>query len=242
MCTRLDRIPLALELAAAWLRSLTPQQIEAGLDDRFALLVRGPRGAPARQQTLAASIDWSHALLDEPDRVVLRRLAVFAGGFSLEAARSVAGTSPVAGKDVLEAVGRLVDKSLVVAEERGSEARYRLLETIRQYAADRLAEAGETATTRDRHLAHSLPSPKPSSPSASSTWTRGAHSSRSSMTTCARLSTGGWPRPTRNGDAAWPRLCRGCGTSTGRATRGSHSSVMPSNGRRTTAPPFRRGC
>src|SRR5829696_4730517 len=156
MCRRLDGIPLALELAAAWLRTLTPRQIAAGLDDRFALLVRGPRGAVPRQQTLAASIGWSHALLAQPDRIVLRRLAVFAGGFGLEAALAVAAGGAVARGDVLDALGRLVDKSLVMAEERDGEARYRLLETIRQYAADRLVEAGETAAARDRHLAWSL--------------------------------------------------------------------------------------
>ena len=156
MCARLDGIPLALELAAAWLRTLTPQQIEAGLDDRFGLLVRGPRGAVPRQQTLAASIDWSHALLQETDRVVFRRLATFPGGFGLEAARSVAAAGTVGRDDVLDALGRLVDKSLVVATERGQEARYRLLETIRQFAADRLADAGEVAATRDRHLGHVL--------------------------------------------------------------------------------------
>ncbi len=156
MCARLDGIPLALELAAAWLRTLTPQQIEAGLDDRFALLVRSPRGAVPRQQTLAASIEWSHALLDESDRIVLRRLAVFAGGFGVEAARAVAAAGALARDDVIHALGRLVDKSLVVAEERNGESRYRLLETIRQYAADRLAEAGEVHATRDRHLGHFL--------------------------------------------------------------------------------------
>ena len=88
----LDGIPLAIELAAAWLRTLTPHQIEASLDDRFTLLVRGPRGAQRRQQTLAGSIDWSHRLLDETDRVVFRRLAVFAGSFGLEGAgRSARG-------------------------------------------------------------------------------------------------------------------------------------------------------
>jgi predicted ATPase/DNA-binding CsgD family transcriptional regulator len=156
MCRRLDGIPLALELAAAWLRTLTPRQIVAGLDDRFALLVRAPRGAVPRQQTLAASIGWSHDLLAEPDRIVLRRLAVFAGGFGLEAALAVAAGGAAARGDVLDPLGRLVDKSLVVAEERDGDARYRLLETIRQYAADRLTEAGEAAATRDRHLAWCL--------------------------------------------------------------------------------------
>jgi predicted ATPase/DNA-binding CsgD family transcriptional regulator len=153
MCWRLDGIPLALELAAAWLRTLTPRQIAAGLDDRFALLVGGPRGVAPRQQTLAASIGWSHALLAERDRIAFRRLAVFAGGFGLEAAQAVVAGGAVARDDVLSALRRLVDTSLVVAEERDGEARYRLLETIRQYAADRLAEAGEAAAARDRHLA-----------------------------------------------------------------------------------------
>jgi predicted ATPase/DNA-binding CsgD family transcriptional regulator len=152
MCERLDGMPLALELAAAWLRTLTPSEIERGLDDRFALLVRGSRGAAERQQTLAASIQWSHDLLDEPERVVFRSLAVFAGGFDLAAARAVcAGRS-----GVLDSIGRLVDKSLVVAEHRDGGARYRLLESIREYAAGRLAECGETPAVRDRHLDHCL--------------------------------------------------------------------------------------
>ncbi|MGH9247452.1 MAG: helix-turn-helix transcriptional regulator [Acidimicrobiales bacterium] len=156
MCQRLDGIPLAVELAAAWLRTLTPAQIAEGLDDRFALLVRGPRGAIARQQTLVASIDWSHDLLGEIDRVVFRRLAVFSGGFALDAARTVCVGGAVAEADLLDALGRLVDKSLVVAEERDGEARYRLLETIRQYAHDRLQAAGEVAAVGDRHLDHYL--------------------------------------------------------------------------------------
>jgi predicted ATPase len=142
LCRRLDGMPLAIELAAAWLRTLTPAQIADGLDDRFALLVRGSRGVVARQQTLAASIDWSHDLLDDVDQVVFRRLAAFSGGFSLDAARAVGGAAPVGEVEVLVALGRLVDKSLVVMDERDGEARYRLLETIRQYAADRLAAAG----------------------------------------------------------------------------------------------------
>ena len=140
----LDGIPLALELAAAWLRTLSPQQIEAGLDDRFTLLVRGPRGAQRRQQTLAGSIDWSHALLDGTDR------GGASAGSRCSPARSVstrpgrsAPAEPSAVDEVLPAIGRLVDKSLVVAEEHGGEARYRMLETIRAYAAARLAEARE---------------------------------------------------------------------------------------------------
>jgi predicted ATPase/DNA-binding CsgD family transcriptional regulator len=143
VCTRLDGIPLAVELAAAWLGTLTPHQIDAGLGDRFALLTRGPRGVPARQRTLEGSIAWSHDQLDDADRAVFRRLAVFAGGFTLDAA---------GGPAVLPALGRLVDKSLVVAED----GRYRLLETLREYAAARLAEAGEADAVRNRHLDHYL--------------------------------------------------------------------------------------
>ena len=148
MCTRLDGSPLALELAAAWLRTLTPRQIEAGLDDRFALLVRSPRDAVPRHASLLASMAWSHNLLDEPDRAVFRRLAVFPAGFDLEAARAVCGEDA----DALGALARLVDKSLVVADG----ARYRLPETIREYAADRLRAAGERRATADRLLAHLL--------------------------------------------------------------------------------------
>lgn len=153
IAAHLDGIPLALELAAAWVRTLTPQQVEAGLDDRFSLLVRGPRGAQRRQRTLAGSIDWSHALLDEIDRIVFRRLAVFAGTFGLAAARALCAGGTVTAAEVLPALGRLVDKSLVVAEERTGESRYRLLETIRAYAAARLVEAEEDAALRERHVA-----------------------------------------------------------------------------------------
>lgn len=152
IAAHLDGIPLALELAAAWLRTLTPQQVEAGLEDRFALLVRGPRGAQRRQRTLAGSIDWSYALLDEQDRIVLRRLAVFAGTFGLAAARALCAGGTVTDAEVLPALGRLVDKSLMVADVQADESRYRLLETIRAFAAARLAEAEEVTALRDRHL------------------------------------------------------------------------------------------
>lgn len=156
MCTRLDGIPLALELAAAWLSTLTPQQIEAELDDRFALLVKGLRGAVGRHQTLAASIAWSHDLLDETDQVVFRRLAGFAGGFTLDAARAVVAGEAIHRDDVLGAIGRLVDKSLVMVEEHDGQTRYRLLETIRRYAADRLDRVAETDAVRERHLDYFL--------------------------------------------------------------------------------------
>jgi predicted ATPase/DNA-binding CsgD family transcriptional regulator len=153
IAVHLDGIPLAIELAAAWVRTLTPQQILTGLDDRFRLLVRGPRGVQRRQQTLAESIRWSHALLDEFDRQVFRRLSVFAGSFGLEAARAICAGGPAEVAEVLPAIARLVDKSLLIGEEHEGEARYRLLETIRAYAAARLVEAREETVVRDRHLA-----------------------------------------------------------------------------------------
>jgi predicted ATPase/DNA-binding CsgD family transcriptional regulator len=145
-CVRLDGIPLAIELAAAWSSTLSVQEILRGLDDRFALLVRGPRGVAARQATLAASMAWSHDLLDDADRVLFRRLGVFAGGFTREAAEAVCGA------DVLAGLRRLVDKSLVIADTRGEVTRYRMLETIRQYAAARLSASTESSDIRDRHL------------------------------------------------------------------------------------------
>ena len=156
MCTRLDGSPLSLELAAAWLRTLTPRQIEAGLDDRFALLVRSPRDAVPRHASLLASMAWSYDLLAEADRAVLRRLAVFAGSFDLAAARAVCAGEGVEAGAVMGAIARLVDKSLVVAQEAGGELRYRLPETIRQYAEDRLRAAGERHAAADRHLDHRL--------------------------------------------------------------------------------------
>lgn len=148
MCVRLDGSPLALELASAWARALTPTQIEAGLDDRFALLVRSPRDAVPRHASLLASMVWSHDLLDATDRAVFRRLAVFPGDFDLDAACAVCSEDV----DALGALARLVDKSLVVANG----ARYRLPESIREYAADRLRAAGERRATADRLLAHLL--------------------------------------------------------------------------------------
>ena len=164
VCRRLDGIPLALELAAARVRVLTPEQLAARLGDRFRLLTGGGRTALRRQQTLQATVDWSHDLLAEPERALFRRLAVFpggaTGGFPLEAAEAVgAGDgagAPVEAADVLDLLTGLVDKSLVLAEARGAEERYRLLETLRQYAEERLLQAGEAAAVRDRHAAWCL--------------------------------------------------------------------------------------
>jgi predicted ATPase/class 3 adenylate cyclase len=151
VCRRLDGIPLAIELAAARTRVLSPREIAERLDDRFRLLTGGSRTALRRQQTLQAAVDWSHDLLTEPERTLLRRLAVFAGGWTLAAAEAVGGAAPLAPDAVLELLGALVDKSLVVADADADGTRYRSLETIRQYAAGRLVEAGEAAATRARH-------------------------------------------------------------------------------------------
>jgi non-specific serine/threonine protein kinase len=156
VCQRLDGIPLALELAAARVRVLTVEQIAARLDDRFRLLTGGSRTALPHQQTLRATLDWSYQLLTEPERVVLRRLAVFAGGWTLEAAEAVCAGDGIEAWQVLDLVTQLVDKSLVVADTVDEQVRHRLLETIRQYGWDRLAETPEAAAVRDRHRAWCL--------------------------------------------------------------------------------------
>jgi non-specific serine/threonine protein kinase len=151
LCVQLDGIPLALELAAVRVKGLPPEELAARLDQRFRLLTAGSRAALPRQQTLRATVDWSHALLSGPERALLRRLAVFAGGWTVAAAEHVCAGDGIAGDDALDLLLRLVDKSLVVAEERAGEPRYRLLQTVRQYAWERLAEAGEEIATRERH-------------------------------------------------------------------------------------------
>lgn len=150
ICFRLDGMPLALELAAARVPVLAPRQIAERLDDALALLGRGSRRGATRQETLLATLEWSHRLLDEEERRLFRRLAVFAGGFSLAAAEQVCADG-AHGTSVLDLLGRLADKSLVWAEPRQDEVRYRLLETIRQYAAERLRAAGELAATEAGH-------------------------------------------------------------------------------------------
>jgi predicted ATPase/class 3 adenylate cyclase len=148
---RLGGIPLAIELAAARVKALTPEQIASRLDDQFRLLTGGQRTALERQQTLRGAIDWSHQLLDPDEQVLLRRLSVFAGGFDLEAAEAVCGADGLEIDDVLDLLEELVDKSLVLREERGSEARYRMLETIRQYGREKLLDSGESSLFRARH-------------------------------------------------------------------------------------------
>ncbi|MFE7704703.1 BTAD domain-containing putative transcriptional regulator [Streptomyces sp. NPDC057486] len=153
ICRRLDGLPLAIELAAARLRMLSPRQIADRLDDRFRLLTSGSRTVLPRQQTLRAVVDWSWDLLDAPERAVLRRLSVFAGGCTLTAAEAVCADRPQDTREVAGLLGSLVDKSLVVAAPADDgEMRYRLLETVGEYAAGRLDEAGERTVVERRHL------------------------------------------------------------------------------------------
>lgn len=153
ICQRLDGIPLALELAAARVRALPAEEINRRLDDRFRLLTGGSRSALPRQQTLRAAVEWSYNLLTESERLTLRRLSVFAGGLTLDAAEQVASGGSIEDWEVLDLITSLVDKSLVVFDQKAEPPRYRLLETVRQYARERLVDAEEDAvTTRDRHL------------------------------------------------------------------------------------------
>jgi predicted ATPase/DNA-binding CsgD family transcriptional regulator len=154
ICQRLDGIPLAIELAAARLRVMSPAELEARLDERFVLLTSGPRAGLPRQQTLRAMVDWSWELLTGPERAVLARLSTFAGGFGLAAAEAVAADPKVPPDEVLRHLGALVDKSLAQFGDTGAGAsRYRLLETVRQYAAGRLTALGPAAAHAAR-MAH----------------------------------------------------------------------------------------
>jgi predicted ATPase/class 3 adenylate cyclase len=174
LCARLDGIPLALELAAARLRSLSIEDINRRLNDRFKLLTGGDRAALERQQTLRALVSWSYDLLQEHEQIVLDRLSVFSGGFELEAAEAVCGADPIAPEDVLDLVSSLVEKSLVMVEEEIDGSRYGLLETIREFArahlgkrydllgtirdfaAERLVDGDDVAATAKRHCDYFL--------------------------------------------------------------------------------------
>ena len=153
VCRALDGMPLAIELAAARLRTMSIDQLANRLDDRFRLLTSGSRTALPRHRTLRAVVDWSWELLTDAERMVLRRLSVFSGGASLEAAERVCAGDAVEQEQVLELLTSLAEKSLLVTEGDGA-PRYRMLGTIKEYAADRLAEAGESDLARQAHLAY----------------------------------------------------------------------------------------
>ena len=154
LVARLEGIPLAIELAAARIRSLTVADINARLKDRYKLLTGGSRVLQERQQTLRALVDWSYELLEPEEQIVLARLGVFVGGFNLAAAEAVCGGGEVAGDDVLDLLGSLIEKSLVMLDERDDGARYLMLETIREYAREKLALRGDAAETAARHCDH----------------------------------------------------------------------------------------
>jgi predicted ATPase/DNA-binding CsgD family transcriptional regulator len=156
ICYRLDGMPLAIEFAAARMKVLSAEQISSRLDDSFALLAGGGRTALARQRTLRATMEWSHELLSEKERILFRRLSVFAGGFTLGAAETVGSGEDIEEGGVLDLLTALVNKSLVLVTEQGDEARYRLLETVRQFGLERLEECGEVERIRRRHVEYYL--------------------------------------------------------------------------------------
>jgi predicted ATPase len=156
IAARLDGLPLSLELAAAWVKVLPPAALLARLEARLRLLTGGARDLPERHQTLRDALAWSYDLLSAGEQRLLRRLAVFAGGWTLEAAETVCGGPADLGIEVLEGLASLIDKSLVLQEEVGGEARFRMLETIREFAADRLGAAGEEGSIRQAHAAYYL--------------------------------------------------------------------------------------
>jgi len=151
LCRRLDGLPLAIELAAVRIRALTPAQIEERLASRYRLLTSRDRTAPERQQTLQALVDWSHQLCTDQERLMWARMSVFSGGFTLDAAERVCSGDELDAEDVLDVIDSLVDKSLLVAEETDGMRRFRVLETIREYGAERLAESAELDLVRQRH-------------------------------------------------------------------------------------------
>jgi len=151
ICRALEGIPLAIELAAARVKTLSLEQLASRLDDKLNLLTTGSRAAQPRQQTLRATIDWSYELLSKEEQIVLQRLSVFYGTWSLEAAEFVCADDDIASNEILDLITRLLDKSLLVSENRAVEIRYHILEIVRQYALEKLDETGQTEQVRDRH-------------------------------------------------------------------------------------------
>ena len=229
ICARLDGLPLAIELAAARVRALSLAEILDSLHDRFRLLTGGARTAVRRQQTLRASVDWSHALLTEPERVLFRRLAAFLGGFDLDAAQTVAGGGEVERYQVLDQLTLLVDKSLVVADDSRGRTRYRLLETVRQYALEKLGESGEADAVRARHRDHYTAMAAAARRAGRQLITSSASSRPTSRsTTCAPRSRGAGKTPTSSWRWRWRRRCSRCGTRGAASGKGWPGSTPPS--------------
>jgi len=153
ICARLDGMPLAIELAALRLRLISAEELSQRLDQRFALLTDGSRTALPRHRTLRSMLDWSYDLLTDVEQTMLRRVSVFAGGWTLAAAEHVCTGDGIEKSDIIGLLTSLADKNLIITEEHEGVTRYRMLETMRQYALDRLREAGEEAQWRNRHFA-----------------------------------------------------------------------------------------
>ena len=170
ICRRLDGLPLAIELAAARVRAMTTVEILEHLDDRFRLLTGGSRMAVPRQRTLEAAVSWSYELLSRPDRLLFARLAAFAGGWTLDAAEQVCGDEPLRRVDIADRLAHLVERSMIVADERGGRTRYGMLETLRQFGRDRLIESGAATGLRNSHLAWAVALAETAPPPITSFW------------------------------------------------------------------------
>jgi predicted ATPase/DNA-binding NarL/FixJ family response regulator len=224
VCQRLDGIPLALELAAVRIETLTVDQLAARLDQRFRLLTGGSRTALPRQHTLRATLDWSFDLLSEPERCLLSRLSVFAGGWTLEAAEAVCGGDGIDEQDVLDLLLRLVRKSLVVAEEaRDGTARYRLLQTLCQYAHERLTAAGDIEKIRRQHASYYSALAAEAEPGAwDQTWLERLLAEYDNLRATMRwLSGSNAQDAVRLGGWLWPMWVRGGFLTEGRAHLGT---------------------
>ena len=207
ICYRLDGMPLAIELAAARAKVLSVEQISGRLEKALGLLSSGGRTEMAHHRTLRATMDWSHELLPEEERVLLRRLSVFAGGFTLNGAEAVCAGEVLALEEVLEFLSQLVDKSLVMVEEREGEVRYRLLETVRQYGMEKLEGSGEAEMVLERHARYFLAlAEEAESELMGHIRRRGWGVWRQSTTTCGRS----WPGRSRTGRPIWGSGSPGC--------------------------------
>jgi predicted ATPase len=239
VCRRLDGLPLAIELAAARTKILPPAALLARLERRLPLLVGGNRDAPARLQTMRDAIAWSHDLLSPAEQVLFRRLAVFVGGFTLEAARTVGDPAEDLGLDALEGVASLVDRSLIQREQGlEGEPRFGMLETIREFAFERLVASGEEAVARHAHALHYLALAESSrlvdvQPNGSTSW----NDSAATSPTFARRSVGSRPLAMTSRCWAWRRRCAGSGPYRASGGRGRRGWSVPWRG--TAQPPTR---
>ena len=224
---RLHGMPLAIELAAARIKLLTPTRSWPGSSTTWPSLTAGSRDLPERQQTLRGAIAWSYDLLDDGARRLLDRLSVFRGGCDLEMAEAVCGPADELGGDVLDGLGELVDQSLVrLDEDAATEPRFAMLETIREYAAELLATRGEADDVRDRH-AHGDARPRRAggaAPDRRRTSGAGSTGSNASTTTCGPRSTGRRPDPSRSSPRGWRSRCGGSGSSAATSTRRAPAS------------------